>query len=475
MDDLIELRQIMNRRHFMCASAGAGIAALLGGAPRELRAEGARKIEPKADTLILLWMAGGMAQTETFDPEAIHALRDRDGVERGSQSRFRRSTRPSTTSRSPKGWNNIAKVMDRGTLIRSTRAGDLGFILALAASVPLAHRLCAAADRGRAAHRRGHLPHAGAAQSGRAGVHRHRPEFRNRGESEALKAFHTAGFLGSEYGPFLIADPRDAAASVRPPAGSAGSRFQKRYEFYRKLVDEEPDRRIRQRLPAGIAAAVAGERAPAAEFAGGQGVRSFAGAEESLRQIQHRAVRLGCLLARRLTEAGARFIEVTTEYIPFRLLGHARKRPQRGRRHEEDDRRPVAQLVLDLEERGLLNRTLMVLASEFGRDMMMEGKPDKRVKDQVVAARRHDRAEALRDAPPFHGSLQRADVRRRHQEGSSLRQDRGRAALQDRGESGDDRGPARHHLPRAWGFPRTWLTKWRSGHSTSQRTARESR
>jgi hypothetical protein len=26
---------------------------------------------------------------------------------------------------------------------------------------------------------------------------------------------------------------------------------------------------------------------------------------------------LGCLLARRLTEAGARFIEVTTEYIPF--------------------------------------------------------------------------------------------------------------------------------------------------------------
>ena len=26
---------------------------------------------------------------------------------------------------------------------------------------------------------------------------------------------------------------------------------------------------------------------------------------------------LGCLLARRLTEAGARFIEVTTEYVPF--------------------------------------------------------------------------------------------------------------------------------------------------------------
>ena len=45
---------------------------------------------------------------------------------------------------------------------------------------------------------------------------------------------------------------------------------------------------------------------------------------------------------------------------------------------------PIAQLVLDLEERGLLNRTLIVLASEFSRDMMVEGKPDKKVKDQVV-------------------------------------------------------------------------------------------
>ena len=44
---------------------------------------------------------------------------------------------------------------------------------------------------------------------------------------------------------------------------------------------------------------------------------------------------------------------------------------------------PVAQLVLDLEERGLLNRTMIVLASEFSRDMLIEGKPDKKVKDQV--------------------------------------------------------------------------------------------
>src|SRR5205814_3279004 len=43
----------------------------------------------------------------------------------------------------------------------------------------------------------------------------------------------------------------------------------------------------------------------------------------------------------------------------------------------------VSQLVLDLEARGLLNRTLIVLASEFSRDSLVEGKPGKLVKDQV--------------------------------------------------------------------------------------------
>ena len=40
---------------------------------------------------------------------------------------------------------------------------------------------------------------------------------------------------------------------------------------------------------------------------------------------------------------------------------------------------PVSQLVLDLEERGLLKRTLIILASEFGRDMLTEGSADKPV------------------------------------------------------------------------------------------------
>ena len=92
---------------------------------------------------------------------------------------------------------------------------------------------------------------------------------------------------------------------------------------------------------------------------------------------------LGCLLARRLVEAGARYIEVTTEYIPFLNWDTHENGHERLVAMKRQIDAPVAQLVLDLEARGLLNRTLVVLASEFSRDLLIEGKPDLKVKDQV--------------------------------------------------------------------------------------------
>jgi len=92
---------------------------------------------------------------------------------------------------------------------------------------------------------------------------------------------------------------------------------------------------------------------------------------------------LGCLLARRLSEAGARFIEVTTEYIPFLNWDTHENGHSRTVSMKQMVDAPIAQLVRDLDERGLLDRTLVVVASEFSRDMMVEGKPNKGVKDQV--------------------------------------------------------------------------------------------
>ena len=89
-------------------------------------------------------------------------------------------------------------------------------------------------------------------------------------------------------------------------------------------------------------------------------------------------------MARRLVEAGARFIEVTSEYIPFKYWDTHDNGHTRMAELKQMIDAPVAQLVLDLEERGLLNRTLIVLASEFSRDMIVEGRPDAKVKDQVI-------------------------------------------------------------------------------------------
>jgi hypothetical protein len=92
----------------------------------------------------------------------------------------------------------------------------------------------------------------------------------------------------------------------------------------------------------------------------------------------------GCLLARRLVENGARYVEVTTEYIPFiHWDTHNNGHVTLDRLHKEMDG-PIAQLILDLEAKGLLDRTLVVIASEFSRDMIVEGVPGSNARDQAT-------------------------------------------------------------------------------------------
>lgn len=376
-----ELFAGLSRRHFLCQSAAAAAAALAGGNPRQLLAS-QDKIKPTADTLILLWMAGGMAQTETFDPKRYTPF------EPGLASSAVLSTFPSIDTavdniKISQGLERIAKVLDRGTLIRTHRVGDLGHILHTRhqyhwhTGYPPPQSVAA--------------PHMGAIMSRTLGPKNpDMPAFIDvgqnleiGGESDGVKAFHTAGFLGTEYGPFLIADPADAMASVRPPQHMTDGRFRARYERYRKLVEASPimkygsdyqqeslERSLEKAyrlVTSGVAKAFDLSLEP----------------KEVYDTYNTGRFGLGCLLARRLTEAGARFIEVTTEYVPFRYWdthenGHTRTV---GMKQSIDA--PLAQLVLDLEQRGLLDRTLIVVASEFGRDMMVEGKPDKRVKEQV--------------------------------------------------------------------------------------------
>jgi hypothetical protein len=372
----------LDRRTFLRAGSGATLAALFGSEPG-LAQEAVEKIEPKADTVILLWMAGGMAQTETFDPKAYTPF------EPGLESKRVLSTFPSIDTavdniKLSQGLEKIGKVMDRGTLVRTHRVGDLGFILHARHQYHW--------HTGYAPPQSLAVPHMGAMISRTLGPKNPDvPAFIDVGqnldigaESDAVKAFHSAGFLGSEYGPFFVPDPRDAAAAVRPPAHISDSRFRLRYARYKKLAEANPVGKYggdyqRESLIRSIDNAHRLLSSPAAKA-----FDLSLEPKEKYDIYNTGRFGLGCLLARRLTEVGARFVEITTEYIPFRHWDTHENGHTRAADMKRQIDAPVSQLVLDLEERGLLNRTLIILASEFGRDMITEGKPDKTVKDQVA-------------------------------------------------------------------------------------------
>ena len=354
----------MTRRNFLRTSAQAATAA----------AASAAKIAPSADAVILLWMGGGMAQTETFDPKAYTPYAA------GIRSDRVLSTFPSIPTavdgiRLSAGLERIGRVMDRATLIRSHRVGNLGAIL---------H------SRHQYHWHTGYVPpqtvaapHIGSVIAKTLGPrHPDMPAFLDigqnleiGGESDGLKAFHTAGFLGAEFGPFLAPYPSEAASAVRPPSHIEAARFENRRRARRELMDRSPV--LRDIGPAGhesldraMENAYRLLKSPTA-----QAFDLSLEPQKSRDAYNTGRFGLGCLLARRAVEAGGRFVEVTTEYIPFRNWDTHENGHSRTEELKRQIDAPVAQLVVDLEERGLLDHTLVVIASEFGRDMIVEGKP----------------------------------------------------------------------------------------------------
>ncbi len=377
----------VSRRGFMGATAAATLAALTGRAPvLQASRQSAPNTAPKkttADAVIVLWMAGGMAQTETFDPKRYTPFAP------GVRADQVLSTFPAIDTavdhiKFTAGLEKIGAVIDRGAVIRGFTAADLGFILhsrhqyhwhtGYIPPQPMA------------------MPHLGSMISRTLGPRNpDMPAFvaigqtvEGAGEIGTLKAFHTAGFLGAEHGPFLIVDPRDAASAVQPPKAVTAERFRSRRQLYQALLAGDPVHRNagefqRESLVRSIDAADRLLSSPAA--------KAFdVSLEPAASRDPYGPSRFGrgCLLARRLIEGGARYVEVTSEYIPFVHWDTH----EHGHEHAKDMKAmidaPVAALIRDLETRGLLDRTLVVLASEFGRDAVTEGKVGKEVKDQAI-------------------------------------------------------------------------------------------
>jgi len=374
-----------SRREFLECLAAAATTTLALPEPRARGSEPGPRIvhpAPRADAMIVLWMAGGMAAPDTFDPKRYKPF------EPGLAVADVISTFPAIPTAIDgvqicNGLPEIAKVLDRATLVRSHVQPDLGSILHSrhqyhwhTGYVPPQTVAC---------------PHIGAWMARVLGPRNPvMPAFVNIGqrlegvgENEEIKAFTTAGFFGSEFGPMNLPYPEQAALAVRPPEGMSAERFAERYAAMKRL------------------AAASAHREFTSDFHQESMLRSIDNAHRLLGAKEREAFDItrepkevqeqydtgrfgrGCLLARRLVENGARYVEVTTEYVPFvHWDTHENGHDRVAALHAEIDR-PIAALVRDLEERGLLERTLVVIASEFSRDMITEGQPGSDAQDQA--------------------------------------------------------------------------------------------
>ena len=81
-----------------------------------------------------------------------------------------------------------------------------------------------------------------------------------------------------------------------------------------------------------------------------------------------------CLLARRMVERGVRFIELTIPMVDGfqRWDAHSNLTSNHGNNARAVDQ-PIAALLEDLKQRGLLDSTLVVWAGEFGRTPFAQG------------------------------------------------------------------------------------------------------
>lgn len=356
-----------NRRDFLRNASGATLSALLAGPARLMAAAEAEKIAPPADRMIFIWMAGGMAHTETFDPKRFTPYTP------GMDARSLASTFTSIDSsvdgiKLSQGLENIARVMDRATLIRSHQGPELNKL-----AIHETHQFHW--HTGYVPPVTVAAPHIGAMVARTLGpLEKEMPPFVIIGQrleyDNGLRAFHSAGFLGSEYGPMLIPFPEKAGDALRPPEGMTPSRFENRYAFFKALAAESPigefgGEHQRESLMRNLEGAYQLFKSPAA-----QAFDISREPEASRKKYDTGRFGLGCLLARRLSEAGARFVEITSEYIPFdNWDSHFAGHPRNEKMKQLVDA-PVAQLILDLEERGLLDRTLVVIASEFSREVV---------------------------------------------------------------------------------------------------------
>lgn len=320
-----------SRRGFLhTVSAGALAAGTLGF--RDLLSIQAAELRKQGRALILLWMQGGPSQFETFDPKP--------GTDTGGPTEAVDTATPGIQI--AKGWEQTAQVMGEIALIRSMTNKE--------------------GEHQRATYQMhtGYLP-TGTIRHPSLGCAIARELTPPEQELPAVVSVGPtvgAGFLGVSYDPFVVQNPGEMPQNVATTTDAR--RFDRRLGLLGKLEDDFAER--------GGESVVADHRKlyeKTRRLVLSPDVKAFEIANEPeavRRRYGPTSFGRGCLLARRLVEAGVTFVEVRHGNWDTHVDNFAATTRLAG---EVDG--GMAALIADLRERGMLERTLVVWIGEFGR------------------------------------------------------------------------------------------------------------
>lgn len=331
-------------------------------------APAAAKPKATADSVIVIWLPGGIAQTDTWDPKKYTPYTP--GM-KGSQILGTCESIPTKADgiRLGAGLENIGSVMDKGTILRSmTSDTKFGAIHLKAQYYAMTGYLFPA---GVAA------PSMGAVVSRTLGRRdANVPAYIDIGrdintsneEMLFINEFTGPGFYGVKHAPFMIPSPAQGLPTLNAVAGMDLTRLDRR-QHYLEAVTGLSSEALKTAHPAKDYMKVMED---ARAMMDSPVKRAFAFMQDEKPEtikaydVGHR-FGFGCLLARRLVEKGARFVQVEYQYEAFGGFDmHADGQSRMVAMKKQIDR-PIAQLVRDLDERGMLDRTLIVVMTEFGR------------------------------------------------------------------------------------------------------------
>jgi uncharacterized protein (DUF1501 family) len=177
--------------------------------------------------------------------------------------------------------------------------------------------------------------------------------------------YYTAGWMGRAYDPFVVrSDPNVSTfevAGLTPRIEVPPPRLTRRMSLARAI-----DGQCRLLEASGAVDSMSGNHLRAYQVLSARRTREAfdIGREPARLRDAYGRTRLGqgCLLARRLVEAGVPFVTVDDDGWDH----HARVFPALRQRLPELDR-CLSTLLTDLKERGLLETTLVTLLTDFGR------------------------------------------------------------------------------------------------------------